>query len=240
MLVSHINKFIYTKTVKTAGTSVESYFEPCCMESGTWTADHYREASISPAGIIGFRGESKPPDCIWYHHMPAKKIRAQLGEEIWSEYYKFCVIRDPFDKAVSAFYYFWRNRETPRPGRRMPLLKRMSLLVRRGGARSLSEEFELWLESGNLPVDRDKYMIDGAICLDGFIRYEALNEGLSDVCSRVGVPFEPERLPTFKSGIRDTSVEIAQIYSRRSIEIVSNLYDFELDYFGYRAPVPRA
>jgi hypothetical protein len=31
MLVSHQRKFIYTKTVKTAGSSVESYFEPYCI-----------------------------------------------------------------------------------------------------------------------------------------------------------------------------------------------------------------
>jgi hypothetical protein len=31
MLVSHLKKFIFTKTKKTAGTSVESVFEPYCM-----------------------------------------------------------------------------------------------------------------------------------------------------------------------------------------------------------------
>ena len=36
MLISHRKQFIYTKTYKTAGTSVEVYFEPYCMQEGEW------------------------------------------------------------------------------------------------------------------------------------------------------------------------------------------------------------
>lgn len=34
MLISHRKRFIFTKTAKTAGTSVESYFEQYCMPEG--------------------------------------------------------------------------------------------------------------------------------------------------------------------------------------------------------------
>ncbi|KPA10844.1 hypothetical protein MHK_008953, partial [Candidatus Magnetomorum sp. HK-1] len=47
MLVSHRHKFIYTKTFKTAGTSVESYFEPFCMNDGEWSRSHPRDQYIS-------------------------------------------------------------------------------------------------------------------------------------------------------------------------------------------------
>jgi len=43
MLVSHRKKFIYTKTAKTAGTSVESYFEPFCLPEGDWKLEHTRD-----------------------------------------------------------------------------------------------------------------------------------------------------------------------------------------------------
>jgi len=239
MLVSHTKQFIYTKTVKTAGTSVESYFEPYCMGPGEWTPDHYRDAYVSESGIIGFRGEKRPPGVLWYHHMPAKKIRALLGEEIWSKYYKFCVIRDPFDKAVSAFYYFWKNRESSRMTKNYSFAKRLSLFMRNGKSKTVAGEFELWLEAGNLPLDRDKYTIEGRVCVDEFIRYESLNEDLARVSDVLKVSFDPERLPTFKSGIRDTAVDLGELYSKRSIEIVSNLYDFEIGHFGYRPPSPR-
>ena len=93
MLVSHRYKFIYTKTRKTAGSSVESYFEPFCMPDGEWTQRHFREEYVSDAGIIGFRGNpAKAGDAYWWNHMPARMIRRRLGEDTWRSYFKFCVI----------------------------------------------------------------------------------------------------------------------------------------------------
>ena len=46
--------------------------------------------------------------------MPASRIRALVGEEVWRGYYKFAIERDPWDKAISL--YFWRTRgANPRP-----------------------------------------------------------------------------------------------------------------------------
>jgi len=103
MLISHKCGFIFTKTVKTGGTSVESYFEPFCMNEGEWTFSHERKEYISEYGIIGHRGQ--PGNYTWYNHMPAKEIKEKIGESIWKNYFKFCVIRNPFDKLVSEFYF---------------------------------------------------------------------------------------------------------------------------------------
>jgi hypothetical protein len=89
VLISHRYRFIYTKTVKTAGTSVESYFERFCMPEGEWAYSHAREEYESPSGIIGYRGPEEPPKSKWYNHMPAELIRQQIGTEIWNSYFKF-------------------------------------------------------------------------------------------------------------------------------------------------------
>ncbi|MFQ3619007.1 MAG: sulfotransferase family 2 domain-containing protein, partial [Cyanobacteriota bacterium] len=105
MLVSHGYQFIYTKTLKTASTSVEAYFEPFCVEAGAVNLARVREESVSAAGIVGYRGPAKPEGCRWWNHMPAAQIRDQLGQETWTRYFKFCVIRNPYEKAISAFYF---------------------------------------------------------------------------------------------------------------------------------------
>jgi hypothetical protein len=56
MLIGHRKKFIYTKTAKTAGTSIESYFENFCMPENTWKFSNPREEYVSKEGIIGYRG----------------------------------------------------------------------------------------------------------------------------------------------------------------------------------------
>ena len=46
--------------------------------------------------------------------MTAENIRSLIDGSIWTRYYKFCLERNPWDKAVSL--YFWRTRgQEPRP-----------------------------------------------------------------------------------------------------------------------------
>lgn len=237
MLVSHRKKFIYTKTAKTAGTSVESYFEKYCMPEGEWTPEHSRDVYESETGIIGFRGKKKPADCPWYNHMPADQIKAGLGEETWNSYLKFCVIRDPFDKAVSAFFHFKKARQKKGVKRSYQSIRHclLSLLPEPKFA-SVAEEFEHWLKIGAMPLDRNKYTINGEFCLDSVIRFEKLHEGMAEICEKIGETFDPESLPQMKRGTRDESVSLSQIYTPRSIAIISKLYDYEIKTFGYEAP----
>ncbi len=219
MLVSHRRQFIYTKTVKTGGTSVESYFEPECLPSGQWQPMHFRNETVSAAGIIGYRGPQVPPDCRWWNHMPAASIREQLGERVWSEYFKFCVVRNPFEKAVSAFYFLGR----PEPSEGLDLDRERW-------------RFEEWLAANGPPIDRDKYLIDGEFCLDRVIRHESLTTDLAAVCERLGMPWEPARLPRFKSGVRPPQATVAALYTSRSRTLVEQAYAWELEHFGYEFP----
>lgn len=219
MLVSHRRRFIYTKTVKTGGTSVESYLEPECLPPGAWTPTHFRDETVSEAGIVGYRGRNMPTGCRWWNHMPAAQIRAQVGEAVWSAYYKFCVIRNPFEKAVSAFYFLGR----PEPSEAVDLNAERS-------------RFEDWLGTAGPPVDRDKYLIDGEFCLDGVIRYECLAAELAGLCKRLGFDWEPQRLPRFKTGVRPMEATAAALYTPRARQIVEEVYAWELDHWEYTFP----
>ena len=224
MLVSHRHKFIYTKTVKTGGTSVEAYFERFCMPDNQWSLSHGRDEHVSEAGIIGFRGPDMPKSCVWWNHMPAAQIKAQLGARTWSAYRKFCVIRNPYDKVISAFYFFRLAQQ---------------------GAASFEDvdreraEFEQWLlHQPQLPIDRDKYLIDGKFCLDDVLRYETLSTDLARLCTRLALPWDPASLPTFKAGIRPKKAKAEALYTDASRKIVERAFAFELDYFGYSFPSP--
>ena len=87
--------------------------------------------------------------------------------------------------------------------------------------------------------DRNKYLIDGEICIDYFIRYEDLENGIKHVCDKLEVDFESENIPRLKSGIRNKQLSVNEFYDSETVDIVSELYAFELDYFGYAAPAIR-
>lgn len=229
MLVSHRHRFIYTKTVKTAGTSVEVYFEPYCVPEGAYEFSHARAEGVTPAGIVGFRGGDRDKaGATWWNHMPAADIRARLGEDTWNAYFKFAVIRDPFDKAVSAFHYNEKLR--PAPG----LLERARGWLA-GAEADGRERFKRWLRAGNLVVDRDKYFIGDALCVDYFIRYETLADGIRHVCEVVGVPFRADDIPRLKTGLRPAG-ELASYYDAEAVELVASRYRWELEHFGYAPP----
>jgi hypothetical protein len=215
MLISHRHRFIYTKTFKTAGTSVESYFEPLCMAPGEWVLSHERTQTVSEHGVIGFRGADQPPDVQWWNHMPAALIRERAGDDVWRNYFKFCVVRNPFDRAISAFYF-------ARAKGRLPASTDSDAL-----------QFEHWLAAGGLRLDREQYTLDGRFALDDVVRYEHLHADLARVCQRLNVAWQPERLPTFKAGIRPK--DAAPLFTPRAEALVRQLCAFEIECFGYAA-----
>jgi hypothetical protein len=235
MLISHRKRFIYTKTVKTAGTSVESYFEPLCMRDGEWRFSHARAETVSEAGVVGVRtGEPlELQGALWWNHMPAQVIKALAGEAVWNDYFKFCVVRNPFDAVVSAYRYFAAAR---RRERRAGLLAAIGARFGRGRDEpDPRDDFEAWLGTMKLPMDRNKYVIDGQYCMDFVIRYEALAEGVKEVCRRLDTPFDPDRIPHLKHTEKPRR-PLSAYYSDDSVAVVEKAFAFELEKFGYERP----
>ncbi len=193
------------------------------MPCNEWEFSTARDEYVSESGIIGFRGPGKPENCTWWNHMPAKLVRERVGEETWNGYLKFCVIRNPFDKAVSAFYFFRNQAGT--------------------GSTELADldqerkEFENYLLKGtSIPVDRDNYLIDGEFCLDEVIRYERLAADMERICDRLSIPWNPGFLPNLKSGIRPKGAKVECMYTKKSRDFIEQAFAFELDFFKYSFP----
>jgi len=92
MIISHKYRFIFIKTIKTAGTSIEAWLSPHCGPEDVFTPIVPPEAGHEARNYQGF-----------YNHMSAWKIREAVEPDIWKGYFKFCVERNPWDKTVSDF-----------------------------------------------------------------------------------------------------------------------------------------
>ena len=225
--------------MKTAGTSVESVFEPYCMPEGTWEQTHYAPERISPDGIIGHRGHGWER-ANWWNHMPAELIRNRVGEEIWNEYFKFTVIRNPFDKLVSGFHMQWVHYAQVR---QQGYLQKFKAMTKRVVGRALPielvngnneiERFRSWIRAGGVVSDRETYMIDGKVCLDHFIRYENLENGVREVLLQLDVDPSGCVIPKFKSNFRKSRTPTVEYYDAETEAIVRRLYAWELNFFNY-------
>ena len=113
VLISHIYKFIYIKTEKTASSSVESFFGQFCIDPNNINNYKFTDKinqQISDFGIIGRRLNGPKTD-LFVSHMNANKIKNKLGNNIFNNYFKFCVVRNPWDLMVSSYY--WRKIQIP-------------------------------------------------------------------------------------------------------------------------------
>jgi hypothetical protein len=154
--------------------------------------------------------------------MSAAEIRDKIGIEIWDQYFKFCVIRNPFDKLLS-FFYFNKNQSAVSS-------KQIQTL---SSDREQIESFRNWIKSGVAVNDSDKYLIDGKVCIDYFIRYEDLENGIEHVCRKLNLPFEPLRIPNFKSGFRNHKIPVTDFFDTKTIQLIKKNYAMEIEMFGY-------
>ena len=113
MIVSHEHRFIFLKTRKTAGTSVEIALSGICGPDDIITP-------ITPADEVlraDRRGpqnfESPPLVREATNHSPARKAREIVGEDVWRDYTKFTVERNPWDQVVSSYYWAARTMADP-------------------------------------------------------------------------------------------------------------------------------
>jgi hypothetical protein len=225
MIVSHRHRFIFVRTRKTAGTSVEIGLSKFCGPDDIIT----RDTDDALRRELGYPGPQNDGGIPWSaytfsewrrfltrgerarfkNHTPAARIRALVGEEIWRSYYKFAIERDPWDKAISLYY--WRTRDQ-QP--RQPLLD----FLQKVGARSLS----------NAHI----YMIGGELAVDRVIAYENLASQLEEIRQHLALP-EPVTLPRAKSTHRTEKLHYSDLIGEAERAVIDATCRREIDLLGY-------
>lgn len=207
MLVSHVKKFIYCKAVKVAGTSVEILFQPYCQPSALIT--HLCAEKISKEGIVGFRNRRVPSGTKFYNHMRPEEIRRKLKNDIiFDDYFKFCVVRNPWDRFVSVYNYF-----------------------------RYSELMSFKKFSQNMPARNcilplfDFYNLKN-YSIDYFIRFEDLKSGIKDVCNKTNIDYKTIKLRHFKN--KKNTKHYTEYYDNETRELVAEKYAKDIEYFGYK------
>lgn len=213
-LISHRAQFIFLKTHKTAGTSVEAALEPLCLPNGAPAGAHYRDMSVSDAGIIGARGRSAK-SAPWRNHMSALAVRRQVGSRIWRRYFKFTVVRNPYDRLVSMFFS------------RLTAERRQDVATSFESARVAFQE---WLPNANATRNMDKLLIGLAYQPNHVLYFEQLEQDFATLAQAWGLPSD---LPRYKADRRVRPEPWQSFYDSSSRRIVEQACAFELAFYGY-------
>jgi hypothetical protein len=232
-LISHKYKFVYIKNKKVAGSSVESFFGQYCVDPN----DDYHfndriSEKISPFGYVGRRlkGNSKLPP-----HASAKEISSFMGETLFDDYLKFSVIRNPWDRVVSLYY--WRTHNEKGENNTTDVLNIKDPLTFEQFMKGSGKK-TLMLGGDKVFNDSDNWDLvtinDKPIC-DFYIRYEDLNEDIKKLCDKLGITnYDLSLLPNHKGGYRKDKRDYRDYYNEETKDIVAQLYKKEIKEWGYK------
>lgn len=242
-IVCHAYRFIFIKTRKTAGSSVEIALSRLCKPNDL----------ITPLGFPDGEEETlrrdtggQPPvnwQKPWWRyrlgkelrhrikyghramvlgtHATAADIKAYFGPEVWRSYYRITIERNPWDRAISR-YWWMRYRSFRRGASSYPPLSEFLERVAR--------ERPHWLTNWG------HYTLDGQIAVDRVLQYEDLASEMERLESELGAPSGSLELPMkrAKGGFREDKRHYSEVLSRADADLISRVCRNEIEAFGYR------
>jgi hypothetical protein len=164
-IISYKHGFIFVKTTKTAGTSLEVHLSRYCDDEDVVTP-------INPP-IHGHVARNSIVDgkSIYYNHLSAREIRNALGTR-FGRFFVFCFERHPVDKCLSHYAMLKNSAYHRLPGR--------------------PQSWDAYLDRGDFPLDTDRYTdSDDTLMVDRIYRYEQIDYALRDISTRIPIPYAP-------------------------------------------------
>ena len=213
VIVSHEHGFVFMKTRKTAGTSVEIALSRVCGDDDVITPVTDDDEVLRRAhGGRGPQHFEAPPNLERkaFNHMPVSMVRKMLGRKKFESYFSFAIERNPWDAVVSL--YHWRFRDSE-PG-----------------------SFPDYVASEAITSFATKneriYRIKGEVAVDRVLRYESLDSELAEVWTELGLPGTPD-LPHAKAGTRPRAPSYRSYYDDATRQRVAELFAAPISELGY-------
>ena len=225
MIVSHEHKFIFVRTEKTAGSSVQRALSTICGPDDIVTGGvcgNSRNRKPAWAKRVPFRTGSLRrhfPEYFGFHtHSTIAQVRKHLGQRTSNSYFKFAIERNPWDRQLSLYC------QRKKKGRS---IDSASVNFRR--------DMQSWVYRG-LHYTRLQnwgvYTINNQIAVDFVIPYENLQGGLSHVLQEIGID-QPMELLHQRSEWREKKGGYRESYTPELRDLIGRWYRREIDALGY-------
>ena len=141
-------------------------------------------------------------------NLSAYAAKMYLGQEVWNNYFKFCFERNPYDKAISL--YFWHTRNFEKCPDINEYIQRMS-----------QSQLSNW----------HVYTINDQVAVDFVGKYEKLDEDLRIVTNKLGLP--DYALPKAKGHSRTSHQHYSKLLDKESRHHIEKMCANEIETFKY-------
>ena len=183
MFINHKHKFIFVHIPKNAGTSVRG-----CFDINGYDTKVVRKK---------------------YPHDSCSTTRKYCGDEVWFTFYKFAVIRNPYERMVS-YYHFHKS-----PQYRFPALAK-------------KYSFSDWLRRGldnNLKKTQSDYL---DVEINQIATFDTLQDDFNLFCDLIKIP--SYTLPKYNVSKHE---HWETYYSDDDKKIVYEIFQEDFDRFGF-------
>ncbi len=238
MIINHSKKFIFFANRKTASTSVAIALSSSCSNKDVITPlgrDEKIRKELNYQGPANFipwwnkhryltieakskffkisANESLKKVGLHTHISADKALQMKyIKQKIFENYFTFCFIRNPWDHAISQFY--WLKRKPSKA----------------------SLDLETFIYGGTLDSFakgcRSIYSSNGKVIVDKLYKYEYLQEAVNTIFEDLDLPGDP-MLPRAKSNIRSDRRHYKDILNSQQAETIGNLFSQEIELGGY-------
>ena len=224
VIISHEYRFIFVKTRKTAGTSIEVLLGAIAGEDAVVTpvdppvAGHIARNYKIPSTVARAtlwrarrRGTERTTAGVFQSHLVERHPHAARTTTPRDSYFTFCFDRNPWDKVVSG-YFFAKGRG------------------------QFDGSLRDYVLQGDLPSDFDKYSVDGTTVGVDFVgRYEHLEDDLRQAFERIGLE-HPVALTREKGNFRPADARTDVLFDDEMSQRVETVFAREIQRVRLHAP----
>lgn len=204
MLISDHKQFIFIHIYKNAGISITEALIPHVVPRIVWKTDRLTRACGFPLVHLN----------RYPRHISASELREQIGTIRYNKYYSFAVVRNPWAWQVSLYHYM--RQSSAHPEHELAL-----------GFRDFAEYIH-WRCNEAVAYQKD-FIVDShdKLIVDQVLRFEALDDEFTALCSKLGIRAQLPYRNTSASG------DWRLYYTDLTRDLVARTFARDIKYFGY-------
>lgn len=210
MIISHQHRFIFFAVPKTATHAIREALR-LNMGPEDWEQQMLTGKQALPIDALAR---------LAHGHISVQQLMPHLSDEIFANYYKFGVVRNPYDRFVSACFFL--NRGNSFFGARA--LENMKELIRRPQFRQRLLILPQWQQLCDASA---------TLRMDGLGRYENLQDSYNDICRKIGIA---ETNLSLRNSSSHESFN--QYYDEELAAMVRQYYKEDFEMFEYSSASP--
>jgi len=199
-MISPNKKFIFTHIGRTGGASIEEVLSDVGFKK-----PHLIDLYSERAKLVNFEASQ---------HWKSTEERFVVGEDIWNEYFKFTIVRNPWDRLVSQYF-----------GHVIHEIPGMSIdeYFLRSFVYNKYHDFKRFVQPCTNWIS-DK----GNILVDYVGRFETLQDDFNVICDKIGI--EHRILSQMGNSKKE---HYRNYYNDYTAELVYNEFKSDIEEFGY-------